>query len=238
MLGAMPPHLGRAHQEAEALGYRAAGTDHLLLAVLRAGEGPVARALAACGATYDAARRVTESWAKLDPYRSRRRPRDASSPRARTVMGVAQGLALARKEANPTDEDVLVALLFERHGPHVVLLQELGTSRSAVRQALVDRGVSIPDLPLASDPVPQTDFVDVPRERWELVVNELSRRSNSDPARFLDEHREARWSYGSAKDRQYVGIYGEPGLGVASIVEEILAGADPGDGSTDRGDRR
>ena len=234
----MPPHQGRAYREAQALGYRAFGTEHLLLAVLRSDEAPVARALAACGATYDAARRVAEGWAKHDRYRSRRRPRDSSSPRARTILGLAQGLALARDEPDPTDEGVLVALLFERHGPHVSLLQELGTSRAAVREALIEEGVTVPALPLKPDPLAQTDFVDVPRERWEFVVNELGRRSSADPGRFLDEFGEARWSYGSADDRRYVRIYGEPALRVASIVEEIVAGTDPGDGSTDEGDPR
>ena len=46
-----------------------------------------------------------------------------------------------------------MALLFERHGPHVSLLQELGTSRVAVREALIREGVSVPELPLTSDPV-------------------------------------------------------------------------------------
>ncbi len=52
-----------AQEEAERLGHGHIGTEHLLLALLREGEGLAAKALTALGLSLDAVRQATEAAA-------------------------------------------------------------------------------------------------------------------------------------------------------------------------------
>lgn len=164
--------LGRASfaaaDEAVRLGDGRIDDDHLLLALVRAGEDtPAARALRACGATYE---RLAAALARGEPG-----PADdersfimlATSPAAHRLEARAEGIALGADAAAVTAEHVLVAFLWEPETER--LLERCGTTREAVRDALAGLGAHVPPaLPPSPPPCP-----DGPRQHVDFREEEL-----------------------------------------------------------------
>ena len=124
-----------ARTEAAGRGDALVGTEHLLLGLLQAGEGPAADALRETGADLGELRRLADRWTPSDlvdvaPSRigmSRRAGR-ALETAARTVMD----------DANPRvcDDHLLAALLEDETSGAVYLLEAAGVDLGALRDRL------------------------------------------------------------------------------------------------------
>ena len=136
--------LALAQREAKALNHTYVGTEHLLLGLLREGEGVAARVLKNHGADIEQMRR--EVLKELDPnLTSHQTPAGASCPVARPLLRsphTNKVLALAQMEAEALGhpqiqpEHLLLGLLRDGDNLAVRALQNLGLDLERARQEL------------------------------------------------------------------------------------------------------
>jgi predicted enzyme related to lactoylglutathione lyase len=124
-----------AHDEARGLGHDYVGTEHLLLGLLREGEGVAALVLASLGATIDDARaRVDTLVGRGGVVTTGQMP---FTPRAKKV------LELALKEARSLGHDyigtehILLGLARENEGIGALVLLNIGVDADDIRDAVM-----------------------------------------------------------------------------------------------------
>jgi ATP-dependent Clp protease ATP-binding subunit ClpA len=145
-----------AREEASGLNESAVGTEHLLLGVLRVGEGPAVDALRESGVSLAGARQVVAPTLEATLHRARaaaergavagprpdpsggeaREDEPAISPLARSVLEQSLTEALERHEGFLNVEHVLLALLRDDNGGAARTLERLGVPVQAVRTRL------------------------------------------------------------------------------------------------------
>ncbi|MDQ4018274.1 MAG: hypothetical protein M3188_00380 [Actinomycetota bacterium] len=124
-----------AQEEAETLGHRRVGTEHLVLGLLRSEDEAVARVLAEAGVTLDAARAQARELVGEETAR-RRAPFTRAAKRA---------LANALHEARALGdnfigaEHVLLGLLDDERAGAVAMLRALGADPASLREATARR---------------------------------------------------------------------------------------------------
>jgi ATP-dependent Clp protease ATP-binding subunit ClpC len=141
--------LTQAYDEADRLKHGWVGVEHLLLAILRSdsAEDRCARvALEESGVSATAF-----ETALLERLRDEATPPSSGvslTPRAYTVMGRADGLALAAGHDSVGGTEVLLAILWEPHSLARTTLTDLGVPPASVTEVLARSGASVP----AGDP--------------------------------------------------------------------------------------
>ena len=121
----------QAQEEARELNHSYIGTEHLLLGILRDGDGAAAGALASLGVGLDAAReRVAEITGRGRQAPSGHIP---FTPRAKKVLELSlrESLQLGNESIGP--EHILLGLITEGHGVAVEVLSVLGAPPEQVR---------------------------------------------------------------------------------------------------------
>ena len=123
-----------SQQEAQALGHAYVGTEHLLLGLVREGEGVAAKALLTLGIGLDTVRRKVE--ALLSPSVGGANG-VSYTPRAKRVMELALEEAQALRHHYIGTEHILLGLIREREGIAAQVLGDLGADLGAVRKAVM-----------------------------------------------------------------------------------------------------
>jgi ATP-dependent Clp protease ATP-binding subunit ClpA len=121
-----------AEQEARELHHRSIGTEHLLLALVREGEGVGARALAATGITLEAAREKVLGMVKPGPE-EKVVGRPPFTPRAKKVLELSLREAVRLGHNYIGTEHLLLGLLGEGDGVGARVLTALGADLSTLR---------------------------------------------------------------------------------------------------------
>ena len=151
--------------EARAHGHTWVGAEHLLVALTKEPPGSPAReALRACGISEASAA------ARLNKLSAGSSSREGVSPNPRFygIEGRAEGLAIRAGKAHPTGEEFLLALIWESHGPHTSLFNDLGASAAALRAALAAQGVAVPHVePPPFDNTRWGERVSIPRREYD-----------------------------------------------------------------------
>lgn len=129
-----------AREEAAAAGDPIVETQHLLLGVLRSGDGPASTALGRAGVELEAARRETRHVRRRADFETgdqglprRRLP---VSPLARESFEQSLREAVGRRDAHLGVEHVLLALLCERDGAASEALGRLGVALGRLHHLL------------------------------------------------------------------------------------------------------
>jgi ATP-dependent Clp protease ATP-binding subunit ClpC len=123
----------QAQQEARMLNHDYIGTEHLLLGLIREGEGDAAKALESLGISLDAVRTQVEEIIG----RGQQPPNDDHipfTPRAKMVMEVSLREALQLGHNYIGTEHILLALIRVREGVAAQVLVKLGAGHNRVRQ--------------------------------------------------------------------------------------------------------
>jgi hypothetical protein len=123
-----------AGEEATALGAARMGSEHLLLGILRAGDGAGAAALRANGVTLDNARLAAQPTLASDDDAEERA--SAVTGYARRVFGEAMRHAAAESGQVIGVADLLVAALSDPNGGACRTLEALGVSAESIRTSL------------------------------------------------------------------------------------------------------
>jgi ATP-dependent Clp protease ATP-binding subunit ClpC len=125
-----------AQEEASALGHDFIGTEHLLLGLIREGDGVAAKALEQLGISVGAARtKVGESLGASAAMAEGGRP---FTPRAKKVLELSLREALQLGHNYIGTEHVLLGLIREGEGVGSRVLIELGADLSRVREKVME----------------------------------------------------------------------------------------------------
>ena len=127
-----------AHGEATALNHDHIGTEHLLLALLREGEGVAATVLTRLGASLDRVhpRLVEVTGYGRDPYGGLL----PLTARVRTVLDLSRTEATRLGHRGVSTEHLLLGLVREGRSAAALVLGTLGVDHDAVRDAVLSRG--------------------------------------------------------------------------------------------------
>ena len=121
-----------AQEEARMLNHNYIGTEHILLGLIREGEGVAAKALGSLGMSLEAARQQVEEIIG----RGRRGPSGhiPFTPRAKTVLELSLREALRLGDNHIGTEHILLALTGEAEGGVAEVLARFGTDPAVIRQ--------------------------------------------------------------------------------------------------------
>jgi ATP-dependent Clp protease ATP-binding subunit ClpA len=184
----------RAAREAQDLGHRRIGPEHLLLALLDTGSAG-REVLGTCGLSRESVMgeisRLPEGYHRMIPRGGTPTgPMLVYDPDIRSIRARAEGLAAGMGSTRVLDEHVLLALLWEPGPPLAVrLIQRLGVTREQVLAELRRRGVETPELPLPYLPSWGPPFY-VSHDEFERLAADLRRRgvlyrANSEGERMM-----------------------------------------------------
>jgi ATP-dependent Clp protease ATP-binding subunit ClpC len=133
----------QAQEESRKLNHNYIGTEHLLLGILREGDGAAAEALASLEVALDPAReQVAEITGRGQQAPSGHIP---FTPRAKKVLELSLREALSLEHQYIGPEHILLGLITEGHGVAVEVLRALGAEPEQVRARVIEV------LPVASD---------------------------------------------------------------------------------------
>ena len=221
-----------AQEEAQRHGSSFVGTQHLLLGLLRDGEGVAARALMAMGLDLDKVRGEVE---KVVGKAEGAGEGGAFSPRAKRIV-----IELTAEEARALGhtyigtEHILLALIREGEGVAAQVLESLGVDLEKVRAQVVALlgGVT----PQASAPGP-TGGPAKPRSKTPTLDNfgrdltAMAREGKLDPVVGREKETERVVQILSRRTKNNPVLIGEPGVGKTAIAEglaqRIIAGKVP-----------
>ena len=133
-----------AKDEARRLGHDHVGTEHLLLGLLRTGDGLASACLGLQGISLAAVRAQVEQTSSLGG--SLLTQHLALTPRAKTALDLALREALQLGHDYVGGEHLLLGLLQQEEGAAVQALVELGADPPALRQKLLDKLGADPQL--------------------------------------------------------------------------------------------
>jgi ATP-dependent Clp protease ATP-binding subunit ClpA len=131
-----------ARHEADSCYAEAMGTEHLLLGILRQGEGPAAEALASLDLSLEGARGQVVAFAEIPRRRRSARRRAARLPvshRGREALEQAMREVVRLGDRRLGPEHLLLAVLRDENAGSVRVLAGLGLSTQAVEDALESR---------------------------------------------------------------------------------------------------
>src|SRR5580658_2427909 len=125
-----------AQEEARVLNHNYIGTEHILLALLREGDGVAARALGSLGIIEEAARQqVEEITGRGEP--GPQRGHIPFTPRGKKILQLSLREAIALGHAYIGTEHILLGLLREDDGVAIRVLNGLGVEPNRVRQQVI-----------------------------------------------------------------------------------------------------
>ena len=136
-----------AQEESGRLRHNHIGTEHLLLGLIREGEGVAAQALHACGVTLDEAREGVEGIVGYGEGDASQKP---FTPRSKRVLELALREAQGLRHDHIGTEHLLLGLLAEGGGIAAAVLSGLGVEPADVRREVFGR--------LGTRPSPQEEL--------------------------------------------------------------------------------
>jgi ATP-dependent Clp protease ATP-binding subunit ClpC len=154
-----------AQEEARELGHDYIGTEHLLLGLIRDGEGVAAQALDALGIRLDAARREIREIVGQGE-KSTLPSHIPFTPRAKKVLELSLREALQLGHNYIGTEHILLGLIREGDGVAVQVLVKLGADLNRVRQEVIQilhHGDLEPQAYPPGEGAPGTEQASVPR---------------------------------------------------------------------------
>jgi ATP-dependent Clp protease ATP-binding subunit ClpC len=151
-----------AQEESRLLSHNYIGTEHLLLGLLAEQEGVAARALESLNVTLEAAReQVLEIIGPGQPQPSGHIP---FTPRAKKILELSLREALTTGSEVIDTQHLLLGLIDEGDGVGAQILQRLGATTQAVREAVTTLADSEPAAEATEAPGPQPRAVSSPRQ--------------------------------------------------------------------------
>ena len=150
-----------AQEESRLLSHNYIGTEHLLLGLLAEQEGVAARALESLNVTLEAAReQVLEIIGPGQPQPSGHIP---FTPRAKKILELSLREALTMGSEVIDTEHLLLGLIDEGDGVGAQILQRLGATAQAVREAVARLSNAEPEAGVVTGPGSEPRAVSVGR---------------------------------------------------------------------------
>ena len=225
-----------AQDEARNLGQMYVGTEHLLLALIKEGEGVAAQALEKLDVTYDEAlatvRNLTPS--ENEPVPGGHIP---FTPRAKRVLEGAYRETMSHGQTYISTEHLLLGIVAEGNGRAMDVLRQMGVSADAVRNAVSELMAKEPaetghpataDVRMAAfGPERQGDEEGSVLEQYGRNLTKLAADGKLDPVIGRDKEVERVMQVLARRQKNNPLILGDPGVGKTAIVEglaQLIAG--------------
>jgi len=216
-----------AQEEARDLNHAFIGTEHILLGLIREGEGVAAKALDALGVTYDVVREKVEEAIGANTNPSPGSP--PFTPRAKKVLELSLREALQLGHSYIGTEHMLLGLVREGDGVAAQVLSELGADMARVRTQVIqmmsgqtgkDAGASQGSSSQKSGDVDAQGGSAV-LDQFGRNLTQLAREGKLDPLVGREKEVERVMQILSRRTKNNPVLIGEPGVGKTAIVEGL-----------------
>ena len=222
-----------AQEEARSLGKMYVGTEHLLLALIKEGEGIAAQALAKLDVTYEETLATVRSISSEEgePASGGHIP---FTPRAKRVLEDAYRETMTHGQSYIATEHLLLGIVSEGDGRAMTTLTRMGVSGDAVRDAvneLIDAGGSRENRQAVGDVSGAQylgGFGQQPRdeegsmlERFGKNLTKYATDDKLDPVIGRDREIERVMQVLARRQKNNPLILGDPGVGKTAIVEGL-----------------
>ena len=216
-----------AQEEARDLNHAFIGTEHILLGLIREGEGVAAKALDALGVTYDVVREKVEEAIGANTNPSPGSP--PFTPRAKKVLELSLREALQLGHSYIGTEHMLLGLVREGDGVAAQVLSELGADMARVRTQVIqmmsgqtgkEAGTSQGSSSQKSGDVDAQGGSAV-LDQFGRNLTQLAREGKLDPLVGREKEVERVMQILSRRTKNNPVLIGEPGVGKTAIVEGL-----------------
>ncbi len=210
-----------AQEEARRLNYPYVGTEHLLLGLIREGEGVAAKALAGLGIDADKVRATVEQM--VEKVSSPMPQEIHLTPRAKRVLELAVDEARRMGHSYVGTEHLLLGLIREGEGVAARALASLGADLNKVRSVIMQMlggaaGGAAPGQPGAARPqASSTPTLD----QFGRDLTALARDDKLDPVVGREKEIERVIQILSRRTKNNPVLIGEPGVGKTAIAEGL-----------------
>ncbi|NLN22414.1 MAG: ATP-dependent Clp protease ATP-binding subunit, partial [Syntrophomonadaceae bacterium] len=210
-----------ARDEARRLGHPAVGTEHLLLGLLREGDGIAARALQALGVNLDKVRKEVEKIVVPGDLKSGEEI--GLTPRAKKVLELAQEEGRKHGVSYVGTEHILLGLIREGEGVAARVLVSQGLTLEKLRREVLMQLGGIGPMPQghpqagAARRAGQTQTMD----ELGRDLTQLAREGKLDPVIGRDQEIQRVIQILSRRTKNNPCLIGEPGVGKTAVVEGL-----------------
>ena len=222
-----------AQDEARNLGQMYVGTEHLLLALIKEGDGIAAQALSKLDVTYDETLATVKelATAETEPVPGGHIP---FTPRAKRVLEDAYRETMTHGQTYIATEHLLLGIVSEGNGRAMDALRTMGVSGDAVRNAVDEliaksgqaNGPAVADVRMDPSFVPgmsqgQQGDEGSMLEQYGRNLTKLAADGKLDPVIGRDQEIERVMQVLARRQKNNPLILGDPGVGKTAIVEGL-----------------
>jgi ATP-dependent Clp protease ATP-binding subunit ClpC len=212
--------LGLAQDEAQRLGHRYIGTEHLLMGLLREDQGIAAKVLTSMGVTLERVRKVVEESIGREEH-----PATGDlelAPRTKRVIELAVDEARRLGHYYIGTEHLLIGLVRENQGIAAGILETLGLNLEEVRrQTMQQMQLSAPQAQQTKEPAKENTKGQSLVDQLGVDLTEAARRGDLDPVIGRQKEIERVVQILSRRTKNNPALIGEPGVGKTAIVEGL-----------------
>ncbi len=214
-----------AQEEAKELNHNFIGTEHIMLGLLKEGEGIAAKALESLGASIDAAREKLREAA--GPVSSSTTVSPPFTPKAKKVLESSLREALRLGHSYIGTEHMLLGLLQEEEGIAISILEDIGVDVSKIRDTVLsmmeNSGTgSASSQPSSSNKAEASDpGGSAVLDQFGRNLTQLAREGKLDVLVGRDTEIERVMQVLSRRTKNNPVLVGEPGVGKTAIVEGL-----------------
>ncbi|MFI5036587.1 MAG: ATP-dependent Clp protease ATP-binding subunit [Acidimicrobiales bacterium] len=214
-----------AQEEARDLNHAFIGTEHILLGLIREGEGVAAKALDALGVTFDVVREKVEEAIGANTNPSPGSP--PFTPRAKKVLELSLREALQLGHSYIGTEHMLLGLVREGEGVAAQVLSDLGADMARVRTQVIQMmsGQTGKESPTSQVGTGKSDGESASGsavlDQFGRNLTQFAREGKLDPLVGREKEVERVMQVLSRRTKNNPVLIGEPGVGKTAIVEGL-----------------
>ncbi len=214
-----------AQEEARDLNHAFIGTEHILLGLIREGEGVAAKALDALGVTFDVVREKVEEAIGANTNPSPGSP--PFTPRAKKVLELSLREALQLGHSYIGTEHMLLGLVREGEGVAAQVLSDLGADMARVRTQVIQMmsGQSGKESTASQVGSGKSDGENASGsavlDQFGRNLTQFAREGKLDPLVGREKEVERVMQVLSRRTKNNPVLIGEPGVGKTAIVEGL-----------------
>ncbi len=215
-----------AQEEARELNHAFIGTEHILLGLIREGEGVAAKALDALGVTFEVVREKVEEAIGTNTNPSPSSP--PFTPRAKKVLELSLREALQLGHSYIGTEHMLLGLVREGDGVAAQVLSDLGADTARVRAQVMqmmsgqtgrEAGAAVSPTGQKGDGEPAGGSAVL--DQFGRNLTQYAREGKLDPLVGREREIERVMQVLSRRTKNNPVLIGEPGVGKTAIVEGL-----------------
>lgn len=217
-----------AQEEARSLGQMYVGTEHLLLGLIKEGDGIAAQALANLDVTYEETLATVRDLTKgeSEPVPGGHIP---FTPRAKRVLEDSYRETMSHGQTYISTEHLLLGIVREGNGSAMTVLARMGVSADAVRNAvneLIDKssdakGPVPATVRMNPDGTPVSDAEGSMLKEYGRNLTQLAEEGKLDPVIGRDLEVERVMQVLARRQKNNPLILGDPGVGKTAVVEGL-----------------